>query len=117
MTAEPNLINLQSKMIRMVFIQRISTRLAHLFFQRQKDITEKPHPQVAISLQFKKCGLTNIVNRSCEDDLVNIKSIEGYTMPLLEKELQLLEDESDADDYKVEKTLQTLNPGCDDSDN
>ena len=38
-------------------------------------------------------------------------------MPLLEKEFQLLENESDADDYKVEKTLQTLNPGCDDSDN
>ena len=61
-----------------------------------------------IKHSFRKCGLSNNLDGG-EDALVNIKSIEGYKIPLAKKEFQMIEetdsegDDDDSDDNEFEE--------------
>ena len=55
----------------------------------------KANPEMIIR-SFKKCGITTAADGS-EDDQVHIEGVEGYAMPLPEKEFHL-ESSSDDDD-------------------
>ena len=69
---------------------------------------------------FKKCGITTNVDGS-ENDKVNIRGMEGYTMPLPEEEYHLIsEDEDDASsDSEIddEEDLEDGEYELDDDDN
>ena len=52
-----------------------------------------------IKRSFLKCGISNALDGS-ENDLVNIKGIEGYALPTPDEEYELLEDENlDCEEY------------------
>ena len=50
-----------------------------------------------IKHSFRKCGLSNNLDGG-EDALMNIKSIDGYKIPLAKKEFQMIEETDSEDD-------------------
>ena len=64
---------------------------------------------------FKNCGISTNVDGT-EDDLVNIKGIEGYKMPKPEKEFQLIEsdedDEGDEDEFEETSSSEDSDSDC-----